>query len=51
MDNSLKTILPAPAPPRPRARGIVDYNLPIAYQRVLDGDCSGLYCFKHKMGV
>jgi hypothetical protein len=37
MDNSLKTILP-----------IDEYKLPIAHQRVLDGDCSGIYCFKHK---
>lgn len=37
MDNSLKTIIT-----------IDEYKLPIAHQRVLDGDCSGIYCFKHK---
>jgi hypothetical protein len=24
------------------------YDLPIGYQKVVDGDCSGIYCFKHK---
>ena len=38
MENSLKTIIP-----------IVGYDLPIASQRILDGDCSGLYCFRHKI--
>jgi hypothetical protein len=37
MENTLKTIIP-----------IVEYKLPIGYQKVLDGDCSGLYCFIHK---
>lgn len=23
------------------------YNLPIGHQKVIDGDCSGIYCFIH----
>jgi hypothetical protein len=37
MELTLKTINP-----------IVVYDLPLDYQRVVDGDCSGIYCFKHK---
>src|SRR6218665_2002200 len=24
------------------------YDLPLKYQKVIDGDCSGIYCFVHK---
>lgn len=37
MELTLKTINP-----------IDVYGLPLAYQRVAEGDCSGVYCFKHK---
>lgn len=37
MENTLITIIP-----------IVEYKLPIGYQKVLDGDCSGIYCFISK---
>lgn len=26
------------------------YNLPLEYQKVIDGDCSGIYCFVHISG-
>nr|YP_009710351.1 hypothetical protein [Ceratocystis albifundus]QFX74853.1 hypothetical protein [Ceratocystis albifundus] len=37
MELSLKTIKPNKM-----------YNIPLKYQKVLDGDCSGIYCFVHK---
>ena len=37
MKLSLKTIKP-----------ITMYDLPIGYQKSVDGDCSGIYCFMHK---
>jgi hypothetical protein len=37
MQLSLKTIKPN-----------IMYDLPIEYQKVIDGDCSGIYCFVHK---
>lgn len=36
MQFSLKRIMPN-----------VMYDLPIEYQKVIDGDCSGIYCFVH----
>jgi hypothetical protein len=26
------------------------YNIPLKYQKVIDGDCSGIYCFVHISG-
>ena len=37
MQLSLKTIKPN-----------IMYDLPLKYQKVIDGDCSGIYCFMHK---
>lgn len=37
MQLSLKTIKPN-----------IMYDLPLGYQKVIDGDCSGVYCFVHK---
>jgi hypothetical protein len=37
MKLDLKTIKP-----------IIMYDLPLEYQKVADGDCSGIYCFVHK---
>jgi len=39
MQLSLKTIKPN-----------IMYNLPLENQKVIDGDCSGIYCFVHKTG-
>lgn len=36
MQISLKTIKPN-----------IMYNLPVGYQKIIDGDCSGIYCFVH----
>ncbi len=61
MQLSLKTIKPNPRlsggfPLRresltgfpPKEQGNIMYHLPIEYQKVIDGDCSGVYCFVHK---
>jgi hypothetical protein len=39
MQLSLKTIKPN-----------IMYDLPLGYQKVIDRDCSGVYCFIHKSG-
>jgi len=31
-----------------KIKPIILYDLPLEYQKVVDGDCLGIYCFIHK---